>query len=580
MTTPALPPDPTGPAAPGTAPTAPAPVPFTRLHPVSPLVRGWAALLVGLAIVVEGVIGGGGPGLGPDTSVVGGLGVQLGGVLGIAVLVVLGNVVGWFFTRYSVDAVAVHLHSGVLSRTQRQARLDRLQAVDVVQPLIGRLVGLAELRIEVAGGSDSQVRLRYLKESEAQRLRNALLAAAAGVEYETDEAPEAPEREVLQVPPGRLIAATALTGTALVLLLVAIAVLVALAVAVLVPAVPLTAVLAPLGAAGPGAVLVVGFTVLNGFAKSFGFRLAESPDGLRVRAGLTETRSATIPPGRVQAVLVSQSWLWRSADWWHVKVNIAGYGQGDESQSTTAVLLPVGTRQDARDVLALVVPPTAGLQDAPPGIDPAVLDAALVGSGPDRGFVTAGHGARWLDPLAWRRIGYAVTPRVLLARSGLLNRQLVVVPHERAQSLGLVQGPLQRRLGVITFRLHSTPGPVDPAVPHLTVADGSRLLHEQSARARAARAASGPERWMRRDDASAADPATPPAAQDAGASAVGSAAGVGLAPDEEPLGVLEADGGPGQGRGGEEGVELDRLGADRGPGVGGGAGGEEEPGVR
>ena len=125
----------------------------------------------------------------------------------IALLVVLGNVVGWSFTRYSVDDVAVHLHSGVLSRTQRQARLDRLQAVDVVQPLIGRLVGLAELRIEVAGGSDSQVRLRYLKEAEAHRLRNALLAAAAGVEYaQGEDAPEAPEREVLAVPPGRLVA--------------------------------------------------------------------------------------------------------------------------------------------------------------------------------------------------------------------------------------------------------------------------------------------------------------------------------------------------------------------------------------
>ncbi len=414
--------------------------PMRRLHPVSPLVRGWAALAVGLAVVLDGVVGG--PSPGPDAGVLGGLGIQVGGVFAIAVLVVLGNVVGWFFTRYAVDDTAVHLHSGVLSRTQRQARLDRLQAVDVVQPLIGRLVGLAELRIEVAGGSDSQVRLRYLKESEAQRLRNALLAAAAGVEYEQGEdAPEAPEREVLQVPPGRLVAGTALTGTSLVLLVGALAVVVVLALSVLLPGVSARAVLGPIAAVGPGALIALVVGVAGSFARSFGFRLAESPDGLRVRSGLTETRSTTVPPGRVQAVLVSQSWLWRRLDWWHVKVNIAGYAaQQDGKESSSAVLLPVGTRADVRALLALLVP--AGLDGAPAGVDPAVLEAGLSGRGPDRGFVTVPRAARWLDPWAWRRVGYAVTDRVLLSRSGLLDRHLVVVPHARTQSLGLAQGPL------------------------------------------------------------------------------------------------------------------------------------------
>jgi len=487
-------------------------VPFRRLHPVSPLVRGWAALLVGLAFVVDGVVGGSGPmGQLDVLQEFGGLGLQFGGVFAVAVLVVIGNVIGWFFAKFSVDDHAVHLHTGVLSRTQRQARLDRLQAVDVVQPLIGRLFGLAELRIEVAGGLDSQVRLRYLKESEAHQLRNALLAAAAGVDYDDGgDAPEAPEREVLTVPPGRLVAGTALTGVVVAMAIGAVVVLVALAVAALVPGVPLGLVLAPMAGFGPGAVLVILFTVANQFAKSFNFRLAESPDGLRVRAGLTETRSATVPPGRVQAVLVSQSVLWRRYDWWHVRVNIAGYAQTEGEGSSSAVLLPVGTRQDVRDLLELVVPAHPRPDGSGTGVDPVLLDAALSGSGGAQGFVTVDRRARWLDPLGWRRIGYAVTERVLLARTGVLNRRLVVVPHERTQSVRLAQGPLQRRLGVVTFHVHSTPGPVDPVVPHLREAEGARLLREQGARARAARAASGPERWMQQ----VAQPAVPDLASD------------------------------------------------------------------
>ncbi|MFC7162599.1 PH domain-containing protein [Aquipuribacter hungaricus] len=483
-------------------------VPFTRLHPVSPLVRGWAALLFGLALVLDGVVGG--PLPGPEIGLVGNLWVQVAVVVGIALVVVLANVLSWRFSRYSVDDTAVYLHSGVLSRTQRQARLDRLQAIDVVQPLIGRLVGLAELRIEVAGGSDSQVRLRYLKEAEAHRLRNALLAAAAGVDYEQgEEAPEAPEREVLQVPPGRLVAGTALTGTVLVLLLGTLVLVTALVVVAFLPGVSARAVLTPLAAIGPGALIAIVLAVAGSFARSFAFRLAESPDGLRVRAGLTETRSATVPPGRVQAVLVSQSWLWRRFDWWHVKVNIAGYAATDGQESSSAVLLPVGTRDDVRALLALVVPGGPG-PDGRPGVDDRVLEAGLSGRGPDAGFVTAPRAARWLDPLAWRRTGYAATDRVLLARTGLLDRHLVVVPHERTQSVGLQQGPVQRRLGLVSVRLHSTPGPVDPVVPHLSAAEGARLLREQGARAGAARAASGPERWMRRVAAAPQPEVAPP----------------------------------------------------------------------
>jgi putative membrane protein len=404
-------------------------------------------------------------------------------------------------------------------------------------------VGLAELRIEVAGGTDSQVRLRYLKESEAHRLRNALLAAAAGVEYEQgEEAPEAPEREVLQVPPGRLVAGTALTGTVLVLLLGGTGMVVALAVAALLPGVSSRMVLAPIAAIGPGAAIAVVVTVANSFARSFAFRLAESPDGLRVRAGLTETRSATVPPGRVQAVLVSQSWLWRRFDWWHVKVNIAGYAQQQDGQgSSSAVLLPVGTRADVRALLALVVP--GGTDGASAGVDPALLEAGLSGAGSARGFVVVPRGARWLDPFAWRRTGYAVADRVLLARTGVLNRQLVVVPHERTQSVGVYQGPLQRRLGLVSVRLHSTPGPVNPLVPHLSEAEGARLVSEQGSRARAARAASGPERWMQRP----------------------SAARVGLGAVDQPVDVDQGDRGPGDLGGGEERVEVDGLRGDGRP---------------
>ncbi len=448
---------------------------WQRVHPATPFVRGWGALLVGFGVVVQGF--GTGPGFDADIDEFVRLPMQVLIVLAIAVLVLLGNVVSWWVTAYRIDADAVQLRSGLFSRSMRQARLDRVQAVDVVQPLVGRLVGLSELRIEVAGGTGSDVRLAYLRDAEAHRLRNALLAAAAGVSYDTDEAPEAEETAILAVPVPRLIAGILLSGGGIFAGLVLVGLLVAAT----------TGSIAALAGTFP-VVLGAGGFLASQFTRGFNFRLASSDDGVRVRAGLTETRAATIPPGRVQAIEVSQSLLWRPRDWWRVRVNIAGYGADDASQRT--VMLPIGTRTDALWVLRILVP-DIGTDDPLP-----VLDSGLTGRGDPHGFVTSPRRARWLDPLSWRRNGYAATRTVLLSRSGVLTRVLVVVPHQRTQSIGLQQGPLQRSFGVATVALHSTPGPITPVLRHLAVAEAARVVDEQSSRASRARAGDDPPQWL------------------------------------------------------------------------------------
>jgi putative membrane protein len=448
-----------------------------RLHPVTPVVKGWKIIAVLLFVYAQQ--------RGDDVFAGNGLPGRIELLVSLGVLVV-GTLVGvafsalsWRMTRYRVEDEAVHLHTGVLFRQQRQARLDRLQAVDVVQPLLARLLGLAELRLEVAGGAGSDVRLSYLKEADAQRLRNTLLAQAAGVRYDSPEAPEAPERGVLEVPVDRLLLSMLRSGATVGAVLVVVGIVVVVA-----------------GLRQPGVLVGLGPVLLGvvganwaRFTREFGFRVATSPDGVRLRHGLLEQRAQTVPPGRVQAIRLSQPLLWRGPDWWRVQINVAGYGGGDGAV-TENVLLPVGPRSEAVAVLALVLP-DLGVEDPA-----AVVSDGMTGTGAERGWTAAPDAARWVDPVGWRRCGYLVTGRALLARRGRLTRELDVVPHERTQSLGLAQGPVQRRLGLASFVAHSTPGPVSPRVPHLDAAAALRLLGDQSARARAARAAAGPERWM------------------------------------------------------------------------------------
>ncbi len=496
---PPAPPGPSGPPGPGTV--------WRRLHPVSPALRSWKLFV--FLLVLYGQERGralfSGRGDAP------GLAELLVASATVVLVVVVASALGvasWWMTRYAVDDAAVRLHSGVVFRQQRSAQLDRVQAVDVVRPLLARLLGFAEVRVEVAGGAGSGIRLAYLRRADAEQLQAALLArtgqldpaaldpaaldpaaldpAAADARVAAADGARAPlatgrppATPVLAVPFGRLVGSIAL-GTAPLVLLVATAALLA--------AVVMTGSAGPLLGLGP-AVLGIGANIVRDLTRGGAWSVERTREGLRLRHGLLERRSQTIPRGRVQAVRVSQPPLWRLTGWWRVEVNVAGYGLESDGQApASSQVVPVCTRAQVDTLLDLVLPDEV-VADA--GSGPAGdLEAGLSGTDPT-GWVTSPRRARVLDPVGWRRQGLRATPSVLLLRRGRWWRTLDVVPHGRTQSLGLAQGPWQRRLRLSTFVVHSTPGPVRPVAAHLDAAQAGGVLLAQARRAEAAASAEG-----------------------------------------------------------------------------------------
>ncbi|WP_444826165.1 PH domain-containing protein [Arthrobacter sp. H41] len=458
---------------------------WSRVHIISPLVRGWIALAaIGFFFGrdwFEGLFSDEGP-----SGVPGGLGTgwAVAIVLGVVALIAAAFLVSWYFTRYQVTEEHVRVNTGVFFRQNRQARLDRVQAIDVVQPFLARLFGLAELKFEVADAGESAVRLAFLKLTDAHRLRATILARAAGVAVDPehpDSIQEAPEHEVVAVPAGRVIGGAVLSGTT-VLLVVGAVVVVGITVLFRTPFVAPSLIPILLGVVGAY------WSALN---TGYNFRAALSPDGIRVRYGLLDTRSQTVPPGRVQAVGIVQSPLWRLKGWYKITVNVAGYGAASSSEGQArATLLPVGTREEVLRILALVLPD--------PGVDDPVrvFTAGLESQGSTDGFITTPRRARLLGRLSWKRNGFAVTRTALLIRSGVLWRTLDVVPHERTQSLSLHQGPLDRRFRVAGLHLQTTPGPVAPRIRQADETLAWELFHGQARRAAEARRRSGPEQWL------------------------------------------------------------------------------------
>ena len=460
---------------------------WLRVHPASPFVRGWVALaaiafffgrdifermLQGRPLVEEGFAG-------RAPWLVAGGGIML-------VVAVLGFILTWYFTKYQVSEEYVRVNSGFLFRQQRQARLDRVQAIDIVQPLLARIFGLAELKFEVADAGESAVRLAYLRMDDARQLRATILARAAGIVPDParpqEALPEAPEFPVLSVPPSRLVGSLLLSEQSFFVVVGGIASVILSAVTenrgfyfYLIPA--------ALGLAA---------SYWGSFNKGYNFTAAISPDGIRLRYGLLDTQAQTLPPGRIQALSVTQSPLWRIFGWYRIQVNVAGYGavgsNGDASPRTT--LLPVGTFSDVMSMIALVLP-DPGTRE--PG---RLFQAGLNGLDSDGGFVTSPRRVRPLAPLGWRRNGFAVTDTALLIRSGRWWPQLVMVPHQRTQSMALHQGPLARRFGVADLVLHTTAGPVSPRLTQAAADQATALFDGQSARARLARKRQTSEQWL------------------------------------------------------------------------------------
>jgi len=489
---------------------------WRRVHPVTPAIRSWKAFVGIIAIgswqFTDNF---------SDTRDF----VANGGwrwvLLGIGVVVLVAaaySALAWRFTRFAVGEQAVHLNTGILFRQQRQARLDRLQSVDVVRPLLARLAGLSQLTLEVAGAIDSKVELAYLKDDDAMALRAELLAKAAGVRLEaarsvgaadggaeggakaglgegvpTSGAPrveEAPEQTVLEVPVGRLVGSIALSGTLIGFVLIILGT--SITAIVLAASGRLSGVGSSVGEFIFLIPVVLGFlsVVWSKFSKGYGFRAAISPDGIRLAHGLLETRAQTIAPGRIQAIELVQPLLWRRSGWWFVRMNVAGYGSvGDVADSSTT-LLPVGTLDDALLASWLVLPDL--------GTDDAVgaLTEAMTGSGDADGFTLMSQRLRWIAPLTYRRNGFLVTERALLMRRGRLRRSVQIVPHERTQSLRLEQGLLARALRVSAFAVDSVSGPVRATIENLDYPVASELIASQAARARQARALDRSERWM------------------------------------------------------------------------------------
>lgn len=429
-----------------------------RTHPLSSVVQGGiyagvaaVAVFSGLTRNTEDVV------------------VRLVATLGALLLGFVAGSVQWWFTRYVIDGTEIRVHTGAVFKSSRRIPFERLQSVDISEPIFARVFGLAELRLEMAGGGKSRTTLRYLPLGDARSLRRLILERAHGraaddrmdgaVEDDFGDFAPANQSVICRVGPARVLQAAVLSLDFAALTLV-------LAVVVGVGMIADT-VIGALAATFPLALAWLQFLSRRVIGQ-WEFMLTDTPSGLRIQRGLLTRSSQTLPFDRIQGVASVEPLIWRQLGWRRLDVDVAGYASSDDETSSkpSTTLLPVADRPLAFRVIERILPGACENQMEHTGVSAK---------------------SRWFAPIGWRFRWLGVGRTTICSATGWITRRVSLVPHHKTQSVALRQGPLQRLLGLATLDVHTPDGPVRARVKHLDAPAARRQAVEQLTRARQAR---------------------------------------------------------------------------------------------
>ena len=444
---------------------------WQRLHPLSPVVRSGRAALPLIALAVASAPRGGSP--------TGTFYLEVG----LAALALVLGLVHWLVTRWTFDGTTLRIETGLVRRDSQQLPVARIQAVDVVEPFLARVFGLAELRIRVAGGKSAS-RLAYLGEPVATDLRARLLATHHGLDQSV---PEPDEQPMAVIPTGRLVGSVLLSGPTLGVVVFVVALIV----------LPTVSTKAAAGAAGSLALylITIGTAIWRRFNEQYGFTVAVAPDGIRIRRGLLGKMAETIPVRRVQAVRQIEPLLWRMLGWCRLEVDLAGVPGHDRSGGTgrvTKALLPVGPLDMAAYLRQVVIGPIEPERSPPP------------------------RRARPKTPLSYHFLSAGHDESMAVAVTGRVQKVTSWVPLEKAQSVRRVQGPVQRALRLATVHVDVAGKHVGAELRDRDVDEADRLVRELATLSRGARrrvsvgAGNEPVARPAAQDASVTAPAPPP----------------------------------------------------------------------
>lgn len=404
------------------------------------------------------------------------------------------GVVAWRRYTYRIEAGELRIEQGVISQKRRYIPQERIQAVDLSQGLLQRLLGVVSVRVETAGGgARPEVSLAAVSRHDADRLRQALARRSENFAVLPETSASLPIRR-LSI--GELVIAGSTSGRVGIAFSIVMSIL-----AFADDLIPFDAIAGQFGRFSDIGVLLLAGSILVGFVwflgllgttlAHAGFTLTRDGDNLLIARGLLERRQATIPVDRIQTVRIVEGVLRQPFGLVELRIESAGYGQ-NSGEST--VLFPLLRKHKVLPFLQEMTPALAiqtNLKGLPsrsrrryvlrlsqilPAIVLAILASAVLYPWGLAAFLLV-PAAMLLGLWQFRGAGWAVAADTLLIRSRVLSRTTVIMPRRRIQQAETRRSPFQRRAGLATFAAWVASGDGTAFdLQHMDEVDASTLL--------------------------------------------------------------------------------------------------------
>jgi len=371
--------------------------------------------------------------------------------------------------RFGFQGDRFEIRSGVFFQRERDIPLDRIQNVDVNRSLVQRLLGLSEVRIESAGGGETEAILQCVTPAAAERIRDRIHRtrtdpSAGETRDGDDERTGPPDIEYRLSGESYLLLCLfsmnprgIYTGLWMLPLLLVVGLLQGVVYAMIL--------LLIIGFAGTAVMWSIG--AARTFATYYGFKLQKHADKLTFERGLIQRRTGSIPLDKVQKLIVRENVLMRLFGFAALQVETAGYAPGTTMREFA---VPLARRRRVLEIAHEIKPFRSIRVQRPPervrtryafrlASAIAGVTALLFGLSYYAGLQASEEIViryLWTLPLVllpcvflpallvWRQLGYRFGKKYAIFREGFWIRTTMIVPYFRMQTLITRQTLFQR----------------------------------------------------------------------------------------------------------------------------------------